>query len=413
MTDKSFNLTVVLSGGQQTGGGFHQALTNLRMLLTSLPEHFVVTIIDSKRSFSRELAELQEQGLMSRATVVSLPRRLSTFRDRVLTDDRWVFQLARALLRIRGLDVATSVLARFLDTSEADLVYFTSPAPEAAQLQQKPFVWTLWDLCHRDSPEFPEVRTSGKFEAREEFNSRALRQASIVVVDSEELIDKAELYFGVQREKFVSIPFAPPLSRQIQSPQREDIPPEVRDLAGRYFFYPAQLWTHKNHVRIIEALRLANLQGNDFHAVFVGKDHGAGQAIKRELSALGMASHVHFLGYVDDAAIPALYTHSIGLVMASYFGPTNIPPLEAMLLDTPVIASDVHRNQLGSAALYFNPDDADELSKFMVDISDTKVSKRLVSAGRKRLAQIDDTRQQGERELTQRLYALSARIPRP
>ena len=413
MTHKSFNLTVVLSGGQQTGGGFHQALTNLRMLLTSLPEHFVITIVDSKRSFSRELAELQEQGLMSRATVVALPRRLSTFRDRVLTDDRWVFQLARALLRIRGLDVTASVLARFLDTSEADLVYFTSPAPEAAQLQQKPFVWTLWDLCHRDSPEFPEVRTSGKFEAREEFNSRALRKASIVVVDSEELIDKAELYFGVQREKFVSIPFAPPLSRQIQTPQREDIPPEVRDLAGRYFFYPAQLWTHKNHVRIIEALRLANIQGNDFHAVFVGKDHGAGQAIKREVSALGMASHVHFLGYVDDAAIPALYTHSIGLVMASYFGPTNIPPLEAMLLDTPVIASDVHRNQLGSAALYFNPDDADELSKLMVDISDTKVSKRLVSAGRKRLAQIDDTREQGERELTQRLYALSARILRP
>jgi len=49
----------------------------------------------------------------------------------------------------------------------------------------------------------------------------------------------------------------------------------------------------------------------------------------------------------------------------------------------------------------------------MVDVSDTKVSKRLVSAGRKRLAQIDDRREQGERELTQRLCALSARILRP
>ena len=413
MTHESLNLTVVLSGGQKTGGGFHQALTNLRMLLTTLPEHFVITIVYSKGTFSRELAELQKQGLTSRATVVALPRRLSTFRDRVLTDDRRIFQLARALLRISGLDVATSVLARFLDTSEADLVYFTSPAPEGAQLQQKPFVWTLWDLCHRDFPEFPEVRTSGKFEAREEINSRALRKASLVVVDSQELIDKAGLYFGVQNEKFVSIPFSPPLSRQIQTPRREDIPPEVRDLAGRYFFYPAQLWTHKNHVRIIEALRLANTQGNNFHAVFAGKDHGAGQAIKREVSALGMESRVHFLGYVDDVAIPALYMNSIGLVMASYFGPTNIPPLEAMLLDTPVIASDIHRNQLGSAALYFNPDDADELSKLMVGISDTKVITHLLSAGRKRLAQIDDRREQGERELTQRLCALSARILRP
>jgi hypothetical protein len=33
MTTAKFSLAVVLSGGQQTGGGFYQALTNLRMLL--------------------------------------------------------------------------------------------------------------------------------------------------------------------------------------------------------------------------------------------------------------------------------------------------------------------------------------------------------------------------------------------
>ena len=103
MTEKKFSLTVVLSGGQQTGGGFHQALTNLRMLLKALPEEFSVTVVDSRRSFSKELEELEAQGLMSRATVITLPKRLSSFRDRVLTDGSLVFRIARALLRISGV----------------------------------------------------------------------------------------------------------------------------------------------------------------------------------------------------------------------------------------------------------------------------------------------------------------------
>ena len=413
MTEKKFSLTVVLSGGQQTGGGFHQALTNLRMLLRALPEEFSVTVVDSRGSFSKELGELHAEGLTARATVITVPKRLSSFRDRVLTDGSLVFRIARALLRISGVEVSTSILARFLDNSSADLVYFTSPAPEAADLIIKPFVWTLWDLCHLDSPEFPEVRTSGKFEARDDFNARALRKAALVVVDSSELIDKAETYFGAGRGKFITIPFAPPVSRDVAATSRADLPAEVRDLVGRYFFYPAQLWTHKNHLRIVEALREVNAGGYDLHAVFVGKDHGAGSSIRHRVSKWGMNSHVHFLGYVEDSAIPALYTHSLGLIMASYFGPTNIPPLEAMLLKTPVIASDVHRNQLGDAALYFDPDDSAALSQMMMDIGDSGTRNRLVKAGQKRLTELDALREAGEQSLVSGLVSLSKRILRP
>jgi glycosyltransferase involved in cell wall biosynthesis len=222
-----------------------------------------VSVIDSRGSFSRELEELRLEGALGDATVVTVPKRLSSFRDRVLTDEKLFFRTSRAILGLGGVQVKTSVLARFLDNSSADLIYFTSPAPEAADLAIKPYVWTLWDLCHRDSPEFPEVRTSGKFEAREESNSRALRKAALVVVDSSDLIEKARLYFGVQDEKFVTIPFTPPVSRQVASVSTEDLPPEIRNLEGKYFFYPAQLWTHKNHLRIVEALREVNAQGHD------------------------------------------------------------------------------------------------------------------------------------------------------
>lgn len=413
MTQREFSLAVVLAGGQQTGGGYHQALTNLRMLLRSLPEDFSVTVVDSRGSFSEELDELVSQGLMTRATIVSLPRRLTSLRDRVLTDGGLLYQFARALLRLSGREVKTSALARYLDTSSADLVYFASPAPEAADLTIKPFVWTLWDLCHLDSPEFPEVRTSGKFEVREDFNSRAVRKASLVVVDSTELTEKAVRYFGVREEKFVTIPFAPPVTREKKSSAVDNLPDALRGLAGRYFFYPAQLWTHKNHVRIVEALREINDAGHDYHAVFVGKDHGAGDALRREVLRLSSEDHVHFLGYVEDAAIPALYENSLALVMASYFGPTNIPPLEAMLLNTPVIASDVHQAQLNSAALYFDPDDSHALAERMIEVAEPKTRQRLIKAGQTRLKELDRLRQTGETALIAGLVGLGKRILRP
>lgn len=413
MKTSRFSIAVVLSGSQQTGGGFHQALSNVAILLKGLPPDFGVTLVDSRGSFSEELLSFQEKSNQDNIRIEVVPKRLTSFRDRVLTDKSVLFRFIRALLRIGGIDASTSVLARFLDNSSADLIYFTSPAPEAAELVKKPYVWTLWDLCHLDSPEFPEVRTSGKFEIREDFNYRALRKAALVVVDSSELQQKASHYFGVRPDKFVTIPFSVPASRGTGSVNKADLPPEIRGLEGRYFFYPAQLWTHKNHLRIVEALHETNSQGHDLHTVFVGKDHGAGKSIRRDVAAMEMESHVHFLGYVDDKAIPALYTHSLGLIMASYFGPTNIPPLEAMMFDTPVIASDVHRNQLGEAALYFDPDNSSELSERMLEVVSTKTRKRLSEAGQKKLLELDRQRDAGEKLLVSRLSTLRKRILRP
>jgi glycosyltransferase involved in cell wall biosynthesis len=63
---------------------------------------------------------------------------------------------------------------------------------------------------------------------------------------------------------------------------------------------------------------------------------------------------VHFLGLVPDEDVPALYEGAVALVMPAYFGPTNLPPLEAVTLGCPVIYSDLpeFREQMGTAALY-------------------------------------------------------------
>ncbi len=409
---KPFTITVVLSGRAQTGGGYHQALTSLRMFLDHVPRSFRIRVLDEKNTFSEGLTPLLKEGRLQPEDISRLPRRLPTFRDRVVVDSRLIYKFMRWILKLRGIPVRSGTLARYLDTSDTDLVYFLGPTMSASELQQKPYIWTLWDLCHLDSPEFPEVRTSGKFEARDEGNSRNLRKAALIVVDSTKLEMNVRNSYGITADKFVTIPFSPPRGIAEDTEQADNLPPTISSLSGKYFFYPAQLWTHKNHLRIVEAIQLLDQDGHDVHAVFVGKDHGAGATLRKNIASSGINQRIHFLGYVDDAQIPSLYRQSLGLVMASYFGPTNIPPLEALTLGVPVIASRQHTEQLGDAALYFDPDSAIELAAAMKQVQKEKVKTTLATEGRKLLIALETSRKLGYQTLSQRIEFLEKRLIR-
>ena len=80
--------------------------------------------------------------------------------------------------------------------------------------------------------------------------------------------------------------------------------------------------------------------------------------------------------------------------MPTYFGPTNIPPLEAMALGCPVAVSGIYgmREQCGDAVLYFNPADSHDIAQAMTRLwTDDALCATLVEKGkaRSRLYSVD------------------------
>ena len=70
----------------------------------------------------------------------------------------------------------------------------------------------------------------------------------------------------------------------------------------------------------------------------------------------------------------------------SFFGPNNLPPLEAMTLGCPVICSEADgmKEQLGNSAIFFDPKREDELAERIYQLhSNVEERKRLVEAGKK------------------------------
>ena len=104
-----------------------------------------------------------------------------------------------------------------------------------------------------------------------------------------------------------------------------------------------------------------------------------------------LENQVRFTGFVSNEEIPHLYSQSIALVMPTYFGPTNIPPLEAFKLNIPVLYSDLKglRDQVKEAALLLDLDDPKSLvSNLKKLLSSNELRDNLINKGKLRYDEI-------------------------
>jgi len=264
--------------------------------------------------------------------------------------------------RLLGSEIPLVDLRAVCRDFQLDLAYFAAPAFARIDI---PFVFTLWDLGHRTIPEFPEVRSaSDPWTQREAMARRMLAQASYVVVGNETGAAEVCGLYGVDPKRVVPLPFPNPDFSGVTSVAPAWLP------ARPFFLYPAQLWPHKNHHTLLQALALLAKRGVEADLVFVGSDKGNTAFLKSTAAELGLTGRVHFGGFVPRGELKALYEKAAGLVFPSLLGPNNLPPQEAAVLGCPAILTDSpgHREQLGEGALYVPPLDAEAWASAMARV---------------------------------------------
>jgi glycosyltransferase involved in cell wall biosynthesis len=273
-----------------------------------------------------------------------------------------------------------------------------------------PFIMSIHDLQHRLQPEFPEVSADGEAEAREYLFRNAARYAEFLIADSE--IGKEDILnlygeFGITEDRVKVLPFLPSayVGVDVSEAQKTAVR-EKYQLPDRYLFYPAQFWPHKNHARIVQALDLLKKKSDWLvPIVFCGSHDGSireetFQQIKALAKDRDLENQILFLGYVPDEDLGALYAGAAALVMPTFFGPTNIPILEAWAFGCPVLTSDIRgvREQAGDAAVLVDPRSVESIAEGIHRIgTDERLSRELIVRGRKRLGLY--TRQDYEQRL--------------
>ncbi len=364
---------------------FQYAQSMLEALARLAPERYVIKIAYSDQEWASVLQRLGLTGHVLQ--YADIGQRIS--------DGAMALRLPATLTRVIGR--LFNPLVRELLSLECDAWIF--PAQESLSYQVTvPSIGTIHDLMHRYEPGFPEVSAKFRYGIREHRFSNIARRCNAVLVDSETGRHHVVESYGVAGEAIYPLPYVAPSYLQ-DSLERPDFQ-EHYQLPDKFLFYPAQFWPHKNHKRLLEAVHKVSLAHPDIALGLSGRQQHAFNDIQQHVELLGLTAQVKFVGYVPDADLRGFYQRARALVMPTFFGPTNIPPLEALAMGCPAVVSDIYgmREQSGDAALYFDPCSVEDMAeKIALVWKGDELAQSLAHKGRVR------TRHRGQPAFNQRL----------
>ncbi len=298
-------------------------------------------------------------------------------------------------------------MARALLREHCDLWIFPSQDVRGFQIPV-PALISIQDLMHRYERRFPESASWWEYLNRERTYTNICRWAKGILVESELGRKQVIESYGVPAGPVFVLPLlAPRYIRSGQTPA--DFDSRYR-LPGKFIFYPARFWAHKNHRNLIKAMGLLKKEISDIKLVLVGTKSGAYDSYDEVVSLihrLGLEKDVFFPGYVPDEYMHEIYRRARALVMPTYYGPTNIPPMEAFVAGCPVAISGIYGmpEQAGDAALLFNPDSVEEIADCIRRLwTDDRLCAELAERGKKRAASW------GEKEFNERLREIVMRL---
>jgi glycosyltransferase involved in cell wall biosynthesis len=367
------------------GGGFQYELSEITKLISK--NQYTVAVYSTEKASADEFRKVNIP-----ATFIKNDSLFDKIRKWIILHPT-AFKFLRSVFKL----VETS-LEKQMRMDCVDIVYFLSPNHAAMYMVQLPFMITIWDLAHRDHPEFPEKLNSNSFAENEAFLRKTLPRASAVFVDSPLGKETLCYRYGIDNDKVVVKKFQQTFIAQNRCLNSLDYIKKFNISKG-YIFYPAQFWPHKNHIYILNALKILKEEHNlRVNAVFCGSNKGNFNYLKRKSEDLGVSNQINFLGYVENEGVAALYQEALALVMPTFFGPTNLPPIEAFALGCPVIYSDMDglREQVGNAALLCNLNAPSNLAILLKRLlTENGLREQLIEYGKNKISELGEVQNSG------------------
>lgn len=277
----------------------------------------------------------------------------------------------RQILRPEKLSIDARA-TQWIRSHGAELLFFPSVTRLAVETTV-PSILAVHDIQHRLQPHFPEYGPAGVWDELEYTLTNAAAGNTLLVAESEigrEDLLEAYSEHGLTPDRVMVVPYTLPAYMRGRSLVEEAA--RVRGkftLPKRFLFYPANFLPHKNHVALIEAMGVLRRRHDQRPALVLVGDRGAGlrartyKDVMETAHRAGVTDQIHYLGFVAEEDLSGLYSAADLLVMPSWFGPTNLPILEAWAAGCAVLTSDLRgiREMCADAACLVAPGSVDDI----------------------------------------------------
>lgn len=255
---------------------------------------------------------------------------------------------------------------------------------------KKPKVKSITTLHDVQELHFPEFFTSAQRAYRAVHFKNAIDSADAVIVSYDHVKKDIEKYFYKPKDQVYTVLldmqelwFSKVKVRNKKLIEKYDIPPS-------FLLYPASSWEHKNHLRLIEAIKILN--NPEIHLICTGHptEHFT-NIILPFLKELDLEANIKFLGIVTDEELYELYHACRAVVIPTLYEAGSFPLMESILMGIPVICSNVTSlpKTIGDDRFVFDPlnidDIASKIAKIWKDESYRDENKSLIKVQAKKI----------------------------
>jgi glycosyltransferase involved in cell wall biosynthesis len=275
-------------------------------------------------------------------------------------------------------------LSRCVAADKPDVLHVQYTAP---LFNRVPVVSTVHDVSFIENPEyFPAARRS---QLRYTV-ARTVRLAARIITVSEFSRDAILRAYPVSPDKVRVIPNA--ASPEFRVVARGRAARTVRDhfgLEAPFIFSVGDLQPRKNHIGLINAFArlLAAHPDLSHHLVLAGQKTWFTSRVVAAAQASGLASRIHFTGFVSDSDLVQLYNACDCFVFPSFYEGFGLPILEAMACGCAVACSNTSAmpEVAEGAGLLFDPRNPASIARAMADVLlDEDLRKRMETRGLQR-----------------------------
>ncbi len=361
---------IYLLENKKIGGAWQINLMMINALNKLSKENYQIVIFQEENIWSKYLS--------TKVKIINLKRKLF---PKVLTT------IISRIIRSKKIisffsNILDSHIKKINDT-KCDLVIFPTQDDNSFKIKSKTLT-TIWDLMHIYEGQFAEYTKKEKARRDRKYQN-ICNFCSSIIVESETTKKHIIQNYRVEKKKIKILPLT--YTPYLDKPKKFNIRKKF-NIKKKYIFYPAQFWEQKNHINLILAFKNV-LHKYDVTLVLSGAKKINFQNIKNLIKENRLEKNIKIINFVHEKYMYSLYKNAECVAYVSRTGPTNVPPLEALKVGTPLICSDVYemKKQIGSkSAIFVNPTKISKIQESIESILASNVlKKRLIHNGKKRI----------------------------
>ncbi|GHO51760.1 glycosyltransferase family 4 protein [Ktedonobacter robiniae] len=271
-----------------------------------------------------------------------------------------------------------------------------------------PLVITVHDLAFVKVPQQSSLyaRLYWQYLLRE-----SVRRAQCVISISEQTSEELRTLWSIEDERIHLIHNAIRPLLRLDTVANEAQARMHQRYGKRYILHVGRIMPRKNVETLIAAFNTIADRLPDLNLVLAGGEgHGSADVVQQAKTS-PFHKRIHLAGWIPDEDMGALYAAAEILVVPSKHEGFGLPALEAMVCETPVIASPGAASMeiAGDAVMRVDCEDTSKLSEAIVEVvTNQALREQLVRHGK---TQVEPFTCESCARATRRIYELAAGLP--